>query len=91
MWPDMVEFRSVNLEIRRRKKEDRRKKESLVKYKSTDNYMSGGVIIPVLNLSRQDVYHRLQLNHSAENPTSRHRVLPEITNSLEAPTVQRNY
>ena len=34
MWPDMVKFRSVSSEIRRRKK-----KESVVKYKSVDMYV----------------------------------------------------
>ena len=41
MWPIFVELRSATLEIRRRKKEQRRrkKKETLVKYKSADNYV----------------------------------------------------
>ena len=39
MWPDMVEFRSVSLEVRRRKKKEKRKKESVVKYKSADMYV----------------------------------------------------
>ena len=39
MWPIMVEFRSASSEIRQRKKEGRKKKESVVKYKSADNYV----------------------------------------------------
>ena len=42
MWLDMVEFRSASSEIRGQKiKKERKKKEeeSLVKYKSADNYV----------------------------------------------------
>jgi len=45
MWPDMVEFRSARSEIRGRKKEEEDEDdETLVKYKSADNYV-GGLII----------------------------------------------
>ena len=38
MWPDMVEFRSESSETRGRKKDDD-EEETLVKYKSADNYV----------------------------------------------------
>jgi len=43
MWPDMVEFCSASSEIRGRKQE-----ESVLKPKSADNYMSGGLIIDIV-------------------------------------------
>jgi len=40
MWPYMVEFHLASSEIRGRKnKEKKKKEESLVKYKSADNYV----------------------------------------------------
>jgi len=37
MWPDMVELRSASTEIRGEKEKD--EEETLVKYKSADNYV----------------------------------------------------
>jgi len=40
MWPDMVEFRSASSEIRGRKEEEEEEEdETLVKYKSANNYV----------------------------------------------------
>ena len=39
MWLDMVEFRSASSKIRGRKKKERKKKQSVVKHKSTDMYV----------------------------------------------------
>ena len=39
MWPDMVELHSVSSEIRgQKKKEERKKEESVVKYMSTNGW-----------------------------------------------------
>ena len=39
MWSDIVEFRSVSSEIRGRKNKEEDDDETLVKYKSVDNYV----------------------------------------------------
>ena len=40
MWPDMVEFHSaISANSWRKKKERKKEEESLVKYKSADNYV----------------------------------------------------
>ena len=41
MWPIFVELRSATSEIRGRKKKERKKEETLVKYKSADMYVGG--------------------------------------------------
>jgi len=56
MWPNMVEFRSASSAGSWRKKR-RKKEESLVKYKSADKYMSGGLMIR-LGVSAQSTTDR---------------------------------